>query len=233
VRILITRPRSEAEATAAKLHARGCEVLVAPLLHVEPIIAEFGAGPWSAVALTSANAVRALEKHPQLNGLLALPVFTVGRRTAAAARAIGFRNVASADGNVRDLTKLIVARHRGGTILYPAGEDRSGEIAIEGVGVQTVVVYRAESASQFPSAARDALAASEIGGVLHYSRRSAEAFISCAKASGIFVNTLKLLHYCLSAQVAEPLQEAGARAVRIAPRAEEAALLDLIELPSA
>jgi uroporphyrinogen-III synthase len=231
VRILVTRPRSEAEATAVKLRARGCEVLVAPLLHVEPIIAEFGAGPWSAVALTSANAVRALEKHPQLNGLLALPVFTVGRRTAAAARAIGFRDVASAEGSVRDLTRLIVARHPGGTILYPAGEDRSGEIGAE--GVQTVVVYRAESASQFPSAARDALAAGEIGGVLHYSRRSAEAFISCAKAGGIFVNTLKLLHYCLSAQVAEPLQEAGARAVRIAPRAEEAALLDLIELPSA
>jgi hypothetical protein len=35
-------------------------------------------------------------------------------------------------------------------------------------------------------------------------------------------------HYCLSAQVAAPLNAAGAKRVAIAPRPEEAALIELL-----
>jgi hypothetical protein len=36
------------------------------------------------------------------------------------------------------------------------------------------------------------------------------------------------LHYCLSRQVSEPLAEAGAAGIRVAPRPEETALIGLI-----
>jgi uroporphyrinogen-III synthase len=41
-------------------------------------------------------------------------------------------------------------------------------------------------------------------------------------------SALAPLHYCLSAQVAEPLAAAGARQIRVASRPEEAALIALI-----
>jgi uroporphyrinogen-III synthase len=93
--------------------------------------------------------------------------------------------------------------------------------------VQTVLVYRASVADKLPRAAVDALAAG-IDGVLHFSRRSAEAYVNAAQGSGLFTAALTgPVHYCLSARVAEPLNAAGAANIRIAARPEEAALLDL------
>ena len=73
-----------------------------------------------------------------------------------------------------------------------------------------------------------AFRAGEISGVLHYSRRSAAAFIAAAKASGVFEAVTESLHYCLSRPVAEPLMDAGATRVAIATRPEEEALFELI-----
>ena len=47
--------------------------------------------------------------HPGRAQLTALTAFTVGRRTAEAARAVGFRDVRSADGDKRDLVDLLRA----------------------------------------------------------------------------------------------------------------------------
>ncbi len=84
-----------------------------PLLRVEPIAdAELGAGPWAAVLFTSANAVRAVAAHRRFGELADLPVYTVGRRTQAAAAAAGFVSIVSADGDVNALVRLIASRPR-------------------------------------------------------------------------------------------------------------------------
>jgi uroporphyrinogen-III synthase len=64
--------------------------------------------------------------------------------------------------------------------------------------------------------------------VLHFSARSAEAYLDCAAHGGIRADALAPVHYCLSRQVAAPLAAAGAAAVRVAPRPDEAALLGLV-----
>src|SRR4051812_20956438 len=99
MRLLVTRPEPEGERTAAQLRARGCDVVVAPLLRLQSIAAEIDGSRWDGLALTSANAVRSLAGHPRLPALLEVPVFAVGRRTAEAARAAGFAKVVSADGD--------------------------------------------------------------------------------------------------------------------------------------
>ena len=232
MRFLVTRPDPDGERTAAQLRARGCDVMLAPLLRVEAIQAELDDGAWGAIALTSANALRAVAGHSRLAALLPLPTFAVGRRTAEAARDLGFANVVSADGDAKDLVRLIGEQHGSrGPLLYLAGEDRAadlaGELAAAGVEVRTKVVYRATAAAEFPADARDALAAGRIDGVLHFSRRSAEAYVDCARAGGILGNALALSHYCLSRQVAEPLVAAGAAAIRVAGRPRETDLIDL------
>jgi uroporphyrinogen-III synthase len=234
VRLLVTRPQPDAERTAAALRAAGHEVECAALLRIEPVpAAELGPGPWSALVLTSANALRALEQHSRRAQLLALPVFAVGRRTAAAARAAGFADVTAAGGNVQELVRHLRATPGGrDPMLYLAGEDRSGDLAAdlaaEGVMVSTVVVYRAVKLERFPPALTAALAAGAFDGVLHFSRRSAQAYLDCA-AAAMLDQALAITHFCVSPQVAEPLLAAGAKPVRIAERPEEAALIELIE----
>jgi uroporphyrinogen-III synthase len=167
---------------------------------------------------------------------LGLPVFAVGRRTAAAARAAGFLDVTAAGGDVRELVTCLREWARNDAsrdpLLYLAGEDRSGDLAgalaADGRIVHTVVVYRAVKTDKFPPPVAAALAAGQIDGVLHFSRRSAEAYLDCARAAALLDQALAVTHYCLSAQIAEPLAAAGAKSIHIAARPDEAALLELI-----
>ena len=232
MRILVTRPEPDGERTAAKLRARGCEVMLAPLLRVETVDADLD-GVWHAVAVTSVDALRAIADHPALEALLERPAYAVGGRTADAALAQGFENVISAGGDVSDLARVMKTHLRAGArVLYLAGDDRSGDLAGDlaaaGVDVTTRVVYRAVALATFPSDVGEALTVGWLEGVLHFSRRSAATYLDCAAVAGITESALAPVHYCLSQQVAQPLEAAGARAVRVATAPNEAALIGLI-----
>jgi uroporphyrinogen-III synthase len=241
MRLLVTRPEPDASRTAAVLRARGHDVMLAPLLGIEPAPdADLGPGPWGGVLITSANAVRPIAAHPRRREVLGLPLFAVGRRSAEAARAAGFAEVMSADGDAADLARLVAARDRSPQaaghvrlpLLYLAGEDRAGDLegalAAQGIAARMVVVYRAVIATALPGDVKDALAAGNIDGVLHYSRRSADAFVALALAALIDIKKLTTKHYCVSAQVAVPLRDAGA-ATLAAATPDEAALFALID----
>ena len=68
----------------------------------------------------------------------------------------------------------------------------------------------------------------EIDGVLHFSRRTSEAYLGSAVGAALLDRAIAPFHYCLSAQVARPLLQAGATAVRIAERPNEASLVELV-----
>jgi uroporphyrinogen-III synthase len=233
MRLLVTRPEPDNARTAAALRVRGHEVMLAPLLHIEAVAdADLGAPPWAAILLSSANGARAIAAHARRAELSGLPVLAVGRSSAEAARAAGFADVVSADGDGRDLARLAAARLSGShqPLLYLAGEDRArdlvGELAAHGLTVRTVVIYRAASVSAFPQGVRAALEQGRIDGVLHFSRRSADTYVACA--GEFLLLALAPVHYCLSAGVAEPLKRAGAKRIRVAAQPEEASLLALV-----
>lgn len=232
--LLVTRPEPDAERTAARLRADGHEVTVAPVLRLETFAdVAFGEGPYAAVVMTSGNAARVVAGHKRRDELTALPVFTVGRQTASAARAAGFADISSADGGFPELVQLIAGRlaGSGARLLYLAAEDRSGDLgralAPHGIAVETVTIYRTVSNPSLPQDLRAALAG-RLDGVLHYSRRSAQSFLVGAGTAGLLEAAVKLTHYCLSSEIAAPLRAAGATAVKVAPRPEEAALIELL-----
>jgi uroporphyrinogen-III synthase len=233
VRLLLTRPEPDAARTATALRTAGHDVLSAPILRIEPVAADLGAGPWAAVLITSVNAARAIASHPRHRELAGCLVLAVGRRSAAAARSAGFADVEAADGDVAALARLAAAHFRvGARLLYLAGEeiagDLSGDLGRRGLDVRTAVVYRAIAAETFGFDVQTALTAGTIDGVLHYSPRSAAAFLGCARRAGLERTVLAPTHYCLSAAVAAPLVAAGAAAIKIASAPNEAALLGLI-----
>ena len=127
MRLLVTRPEEGGEHSARELRARGHDVLLAPLLRIEPVAgADLGAPPFDAILLSSANAARAIASHPRMGELDLLPTLAVGRRTAEVARMVGFTDVQSADGDIRDLARVAAVRFAGSSapLLYLAGEER-------------------------------------------------------------------------------------------------------------
>jgi len=234
MRLLVTRPEPDASRSAERLRALGHEVLLAPLLRTETVESSF-AGPFAAVLMTSASAARAIAAHPRVAELAARPAFTVGARSAAAARAAGFAQVHSADGALPDLVRLAAARFaKGARLIYLAGEDRAGDLAADlaahGIVVETVVVYRAVAVDALPGRVVQELG--RLDGVLHYSARSAATLLGLAEAAGVNV-ALGLAHYCLSEEVALPLRQQGAARIMVAARPVEAALMDLIAAAAA
>jgi uroporphyrinogen-III synthase len=238
--ILVTRPSSDNEATAARLRALGFEVVCAPVLRLEP--ATFRDDPdtdYSAVIVTSANALRAVE--PQLEGhrLLKLPLFAVGEHTAEAARRIGFTKVMTAEGDVGTLRDLVLKSatvrrpKKGSTLLYLAGADVSrdlaGELSAHGLHVVTQTTYRMTPISNLPREACDAFAANAVEAVLHYSGRSARAFLDAARADGVEISALSVPQCCLSESIAAVLRDAGATQVAVATSPDENALLAALE----
>jgi uroporphyrinogen-III synthase len=229
MRLLVTRPEPDNQRTASALRQMGHAVVLSPLLHIEAVPnADFGASPFSGILITSSNGARALAGHPRSAELVALPALAVGRISAEAARAAGFADVTSADGNADDLARLATSRFAGSRhpLLYLAGEDRSGELTVPGLAVRTVVVYRAAKAEHFLPETRAALEQGDIDGVLHFSKRSVESYIDCSR--DIAEPALRPAHYCLSARAAEPLRAAGAAKIILAAQPDEASLLDLV-----
>ena len=234
MRLLVTRPDAEARRTAQTLRARGHDVQVAPLLRIEPVPATIPEGPWTAVLMTSTNAARSISEHPALARLKDCPVFVVGARTAQAARRAGFTLVDCADGDAASLAAMLARRFRGepARLLYLCGEQRAfdlaGALSRDGIDVCSVEVYRAVAADHFPPEVDAALRAGSFDGILHFSRRSAEAYLACAERCTELAAALGPVHFCLSPQIARVLANAGALRISTASRPDEAALLALI-----
>ncbi|MBR0898632.1 uroporphyrinogen-III synthase [Bradyrhizobium tropiciagri] len=234
--ILVTRPHPDSDATLAALRQRGFEALAAPVLRFEPLPFHDDDADYDAVVLTSANALRALDLAA--SRLLRLPLFAVGAHTADAARAAGFDKVIVAKGDAVSLRDLVLARVKAGeleasaTLLYLAGADLSrdlaGELSERGLSVVTQTTYRMAPVAAFPREVSDAFMANRITAVLHYSRRSAQAFLDAIRADGIEISALALPQCCISAAVASVLHDAGATKVVVAARPDEAALLEAL-----
>lgn len=241
MRLVVTRPAADAKRTAAALTRLGHAVDIVPLMRIESLAgAVLDNRPWSGLIFTSANAVCAAAGIAGFAALTRLRAFAVGSRTAATVRAAGFADVMVGGGNAEALTQDLRAwakaeRDKGAPrhpLLYLAGEevshDIAGALAADGEVVHTVTVYRAVKVERFPPALDAALGRGTVDGVLHFSRRSTEAFIDCARRAALTDQVLRVAHYCVSRQAAEPLVAAGAKDVRIAERPEEAALLALV-----
>lgn len=229
MRVLVTRAEADAERTAAALARLGHAAVIAPVTMLRRTGATLPAGRCDAVAATSHHAFKADDGVERR-----LPVFAVGARTAAAARAAGFRDVRVGTGDASDLADLLrLTLPRPARLLYLAGRDRKPalETALTAAGYEVAVseVYAAEPADRWPEAAVTALRSGAVESALHYSRRSVDLALALAACDQLDDAFLLLRHLCLSADAAAPLIERRASAVSVAERPDEEALLDLLE----
>lgn len=225
MRLLVTRPREDAQPLKEKLERLGHEVILSPLLEIVPRPdVEIPSGSYQSIALTSANAIRCLAAARDLDRLRSLPVLAVGPQSAAAARHAGFSDITEAGGDGEGLARYIMAHDKpeAGPILYLSGldtaSDFAGRLARAGFTVTRVVVYEAR-----PTTALAAEAA-RAEGVLLYSPRAARLWLDLAAKRAIAADVM--MHFCLSPNIAAILPDGFAR--RVAARPDEEALLETI-----
>lgn len=216
MKILVTRPRADAEEIAKLLEARGHDVLLAPLLEIvfspgEPI----AANDTQALLFTSANGVRALVERNahDLSALRHLPVYTVGDATGRAAQEAGFAEVLSASGDVKALAALVISRVRpeAGPLLHIAASDVAGDLsgllAAQGFTVTRAVLYETKKTDALSAETSDALRRGDIPAALFFSPRTATAFVALATAADLAPALGRTTAICLSPAVADAVDE--------------------------
>ncbi len=220
-RVALFRAREDATASAARLRRLGFSVACLPAIEIKAQAVRPSRSRYDAVVATSGKAF--LGDGPSDTSP---PLDVVGARTARAAEARGWR---LASPPAPDADKLIEtlngALRPGASLLYLAGRDRKGtiEAALESAfALEIVEAYAAEAREAWSPAETRALASCVAA--LHYSRRSAGLAAALAKVSGAEARFLELAHVCLSRDVAEPLDAAGAAGIAIAETADEAGL---------
>jgi uroporphyrinogen-III synthase len=217
MRIWITRAEPGASRTAEKVRALGHEPVVAPLLEVHPLPAEIALDGVAALAFTSANGVRAFAERSEER---ALPVYTVGDATAAAARKAGFAKVASPYGDLDALADLIAAQATG-PVLAPGPREPAGDLpralAAQGVTARALALY--ETLPVYPNTL------GQVDAVLVHSPKAGE------RLAVVLGGKPGPAAYCISAAAAAPLAGHPFAEVRWASHPDEDSLLALLPSP--
>jgi len=228
MRLIVTRPQEDADALKTRLEALGHKVILSPLLEILPLAdAVIRDAPYQLIALTSANGMRALARHPALPQLRSRPVLAVGPQSAQAARSAGFSDVTMAGGDAIGLAEYIAKTgdRRKGPVLYLSGRDSAGNFAARlearGFTVARVIAYEARAASQLSAEVH-----SGADGVLLFSPRTARIWVELIARSGLEAAARGMIHICISKNAGAALPETYPR--RIAAQATEAAMLDVI-----
>ena len=232
--LLVTRPRHQAQSTAATLEARGHTVSIEPMLNVNPLATPMPDGNFDGVILTSANALPSLANQPKLEELLSLPVLTTGKATKSAALEHGFSNVEQNTGSALDLVAQVpdwMARHDvGNRILYPCAESTAHDLnaLLAGQGVSCIhwPVYRTEPAHALSEATQRALQNNKIDAVLLYSKRTAHTFVQLMQQNNLAMEGLHA--YVMSQDIYDALPKELQDHAQYPDKPVEADLMNLI-----
>lgn len=227
--VIVTRTLPDAHDTCDRLAERGFTPLLSPMLHlVFHALNPSLFGGVAHVIFTSANGVRAAGNS---NLAARLTAWCVGATTAEAARAAGFGEVISGDGNADDLARLILETRPSGPLLHIANEDAAGALVAAlragGLDARFAAPYRTEPAPGLSAEALSALAGPAPVVLLLHSAKAASA----VAASGARLTHASLVG--ISAAALAPLSDAAVLGRFAADRPNETALLAAVEQAAA
>jgi uroporphyrinogen-III synthase len=236
LRVLVTRPKLSAARTAERLISMGHEPVLLPLseaVHHPQAAADAFRKPYSALAVTSAEALRAIttiEIRPSID--LEKPLFAVGDATAAVARSSGFGKVHAGAGDGQDLADLIAASFTdpGEGILYLAGRPRARafeeRLEVLELSVRIAEVYEMAPVEYQAADLAGILLTSRPEAVLLYSRENAQRFFDLAAPYAEALADMRIL--CMSDRTAAKVPAEYKSHVRVASAPSEEALLTLL-----
>ena len=233
MRVLVTRAVEDARRTADELARRGHEALLAPLAEVraletdEPNLANI-----QAILATSSNGIRAFACRSRRRDI---PVFAVGENTAATARASGFGEVQSADGDSAALAAVVRGSLNpgAGALLHVTGRNRAGELqrdlAKAGFACRVWELYAIVPCRILPDGVRGAFRQGAVDAVLVLSPESGRVLVEVLKAGGVATSCNRVVACCISKAAAATIREVEFAAIRIADVPTLDAVLALLD----
>lgn len=230
MRLLITRPETDALPLAKTLRARGHIPVVEPLLTIDYLDLALNLEGICGVLITSAAGIRALAR---ISGDRRVPVFAVGSASAATARELGYRNVHTAGGDVHALARLVTdsVSPNDGILFHAAGSTLAGDLKAlleaKSFTVFRTALYHARTATVLSDETTDMIAAKQLEGVLLYSPRTARTLAQLLTQAGFANHCWTIAAYCLSRAVADAISDLSWRAVHVAERPTQDDLLRL------
>ncbi|MAJ62878.1 MAG: hypothetical protein CL558_06300 [Alphaproteobacteria bacterium] len=237
-KVLLTRPHDQSQSLTQKLAVHDLETLIAPMLEIESMVASIPPLQHAqGLIFCSPSAVTMFDKRCSENGVEAseVPAFCVGQGTKTMAENCGFKTVISADGDAKDLMRLILTQTRPdrGVMVHVRGADVTKDFAKlllkYGYQTESTVIYNARTADSVETAAMNAMYAGEIGYVMFFSTRTAQAFVTLAKSQGFAAAAPQMTAICMSDQVAEAARIGVAwRSVRVAHEPNENAMIETL-----
>ncbi len=183
--ILLTRPLEDSQELILRFQKLGHQISHMPLIKIEKKNHEdLNFSDYKGIIFTSSNSIRFLDVKlidKKIN------CFCVGNSTEKKARSMGFLNVYSAEGNVRNLKELILQNYNSsdGKLLYVSGEQISSsldqELISEGYFVKRIINYIAKPIEKVNEDFIDKLKLKMPEIVFIYSQNSAINFLNIIK----------------------------------------------------
>ena len=202
-RVLLTRPVEESKRIVPDLVALGGEVILSPLIKIEPLPLPATLPKFEAVIVTSENAIQAVE-HFNIQA----PVYCVGDRTATVLGQKGCdvkKWYATGEHLLADLQATQTV------YLYFSGVHKSIDLSEALPHCVTIDVYHAQALEQLSVECIAAFKAEEIDWVLIYSQRSAEILGQHLRKFQVRLKRTNVM--AISPKAAEPLKQLGFKTV--------------------
>lgn len=183
--ILITRPLDDSEEIILKFRDLGHKVSHMPVIKIEKVsFQDIDFSEYKALIFTSANSLKFLDTKKIHKKVFC---FCVGLATEKKALQLGFQNVITAEGNVRNLEELIQQNFNSsdGKILYISGEvisnDLDKNLNLKGYNVKRIINYKTKPIRKLDDKFIQSLKLNIPQIVYIYSKSSAESFLNLSK----------------------------------------------------
>lgn len=183
--ILITRPLNDSEEIILKFRDLGHKVSHMPVIEIEKVsFQDIDFSEYKALIFTSANSLKFLDTKKIHKKVFC---FCVGLATEKKVLQLGFQNVITAEGNVRNLEELIQQNFNSsdGKILYISGEvisnDLDKNLNLKGYNVKRIINYKTKPIQKLDDKFIQSLKLNIPQIVYIYSKSSAESFLNLSK----------------------------------------------------
>ena len=209
--ILLTRQLEDCSDLIIRFQNLGHLVSHLPLLNFEKVLYDCKIIKDSnGIIFTSANAIKYLDtKEINKN----IKCFCVGLSTEKKAKSVGFQNIISAEGNVRNLKELILQNFKptDGNLIYVSGEvistDLDHQLINEGYSVKRIISYKTHPNQNYNNKFVESLKMNIPQIVYIYSYNSALSFLNFIKNERVESLWMDTNLMCMSEKTSSILNE--------------------------
>ncbi len=230
MKILVTRPATEAVEFAGFLEVAGFEPVISPVIEIELSIPEALPHGMTHFAVTSKNGCRVMELvDPDRSH----PVFAVGPKTAQSAADHGFSLAGVGGSSIESLVQVIASHQEAEMrVLYLSGEHVSGNLvkslSSHNVFCERMVVYHSHKNQKLTDEAHQSISQNMLGGATFFSRRTAEAFLEQIERENLQKNLKNLPLVCLSQSIANVFEKTPAQKIFAAKSPDQGGMIDIL-----